>query len=82
MARETRTSEEIEEHYKQKAIRLQAAAEHAAQRPARLAERRAIRDKKNLKAKARRLHKKGRYNYDKLSPEKKAAIAAQRPWDL
>ena len=96
--KDRRTPEEIEEHYKQKTIRRAAqaeehykqkaerrevqVAERETRRHTQLADRRKVRDKRLLKEKARRLHKKGRYDWEKLSDKKKAALAALRPWDL
>ncbi len=66
-----RTAEEIAEHYKQKAVR------HAARDAAHFE----AKDKRAMKARAKRRHEKGKYDWTKLSDKKKAALAALRPWD-
>lgn len=40
-----------------------------------------VREKQLAKERIKRRHKKGRYDWEKLSPKKQAALAALEPWN-
>ena len=99
MARETRTPEEIEEHYKQKKDRRHRDYVQRIKirnRKLRRVKRDAIVRARNIrrheqvvernirrhKARIKRRKINGRYDWNKLSPERKAALLALNPWDL
>ncbi len=73
--KDRRTSEQVAAHYAAKAERVE---KKYAAKAARVEKKYKDKEKRATKAKARRLHRKGRYDYEKLSPARKAAVDAER----
>ena len=73
--KDRRTPEQVAAHYADKDERVE---KKYAAKAARIEKKYKDKDKRATKAKARRLHKKGRYDYNKLSPAKKAALDDER----